>query len=173
MNKLLFFIPFFLLFVSVNAQEKLTIFDIARKGSLDQAKEVFAANPKSVVSVNEEGYSALVLATYRGNNEVAKFLIDNGSDINGISKMGTPLMAAVVKGNIEIAKVLLEKKANPNITDANGTTALIYATMFGNVELIKMLLQYKSDKSIVDNKGKTAFEHAVFSGNQETIKLLK
>lgn len=149
------------------------IFDIARKGTAEQAAMAMKKNPDIINSVNVEGYSSLILACYRGNVPVANFLIKNVKDINGNSPMGTPLMAAVVKGNMEIVQALLENNANPNLTDANGTTALMYAVQFKNGDIIKLLLNYKADKSQIDNKGKTAFEYAVFSNNEEIINLLK
>ena len=170
-NYILFIL--FLFFQSVSAQEALNVFDVARKGTLEQAKALYRQDPKIFNTVNDGGYSPLILACYRGNNEVAKFLIENGSDINGTSSMGTPLMAAIVKGNSEISELLINKKADLNIADANGTTALMYAVQFKNVALTKLLLDNKADKTKVDKTGKTAFEYAVFSNNQEIITLLK
>jgi uncharacterized protein len=158
----------------VNAQEtQKDIYDTARKGTVAEAKALIAANPKLVLETNKDGFTALVLAIYRGNNEVAKILIDKGSDINSHSDMGTPLMAAIVKGNNEMAKVLIDKKANLNLADANGVTALIYAIQFQNAEAIEMLLKNKADKSHKDKQGKTAFEYAAFSGNETIINQLK
>ena len=168
-----FTIAFFLLSLHCFSQEAISVFDIARKGTLEQAQVKVKQNAKAFDVVNEEGYSPLVLACYRGNNDVAKFIIENGTDINGSSKMGTPLMAAIVKGNNAIATLLIKKKANLNITDENGTTALIYAVMFKNAAIIKLLLENKVDKTHKDKSDKTAFEHAVFSGNEEIINLLK
>lgn len=163
-----------LLFVQLGfSQEPQDVFDIARRGTVEQAKAAVKTNPKAFHTTNAEGYSPLILACYRGNSEVAKYLIETGSDINGNSSMGTPLMAAVVKGNGDIVNYLLEHKADPNIADANGTTALIYATMFKNAEIIKSLLAHKADKSKTDKQGKTAFEYAAFSGNETIINLLK
>lgn len=163
----------FLFFQSISAQETLNAFDVARKGTLEQAKALYKQDPKVFNTVNDAGYSPLILACYRGNIEVAKFLIENGSDINGTSSMGTPLMSAVVKGNVEIVKALLGKKADVNASDANGVTALIYAVQFQNPDILSLLLQHKADKTHKDKEGKTAFEHAVFSGNETIINLLK
>ncbi len=159
--------------MSLNAQEKLTIFDIARKGTVAEMEAHIKSNPKSYLEVNTDGFSALTLATYRGNNEVAKYLIEKGADLNGNSKMGTTLMAAIVKGNNDIAKLLIAKKAKLDLADENGTTALIYATQFKNIEMIKLLLENKADKTKVDKNGKTAFEYATFSNDDQIINLLK
>ena len=149
------------------------IFDIARKGTVEAVKTIMKQNPGAIDSISREGFSPLILACYRGNIDVAKFLIKEVKDINGNSSMGTPLMAAVVKGNKEIVEVLLDNKANPNLTDANGTTALIYAVQFNYISIVKLLLDFKADKSKIDDKGKTAFEYAAFSNNEEIINLLK
>jgi ankyrin repeat protein len=155
------------------SQETLDVFDIARKGTLEQAKNILKVNPNAFNTVNEDGFSPLILACYKGNNEVAKLLIETGCDINGNSKMGTPLMACVVKGNNEIAKFLIKKKVDIDNADANGTTALIYCVQFNNKIILSLLLENKVDKTHKDKDGKTAFEHAVFSGNEEIINLLK
>lgn len=167
-----FQIIFFLLLFQEGFSQQ-DIFDIARKGTVEELLTAMKENPDVINSVNAEGYSPLILASYKGNVAVAQVLIKNVKDINGSSSMGTPLMAAVVKGNKEILQALLENNADPNLTDANGTTALIYAVQFKNGDIIKLLLNYKADKSKIDNKGKTAFEYAVFSNDDEIINLLK
>ena len=153
--------------------QPLNVFDVARRGTVTEAKVLLKSDSQIFNTTNAEGFSPLTLACYKGNNEVAKFLIDNGSDINKQSPMGTPLMAAVVKGNLEISKFLLDKKADPNLADANQTTALIYAVQFKNIDITKLLLEYKADVSHKDNNGKTAFEYAVFSNNEQIINLFK
>lgn len=155
------------------AQEKLNVFDIGRKGTVEQAKEILKSNPKAFNIVNDEGYSPLVLACYRGNNEVAKFLIENGSDINGVSKMGTPLMAAIVKGNNEVAKLLIDKKADVNVADTNGTTAIIYATNFKNYEIVSLLIKAGADYNKEDNRGNSALEYAILLDDDKLIETLK
>lgn len=173
MRPIFTFMLFFFLANFAFAQEKLDIFDVARKGTVEQAKNLIKSNPQIFDVTNQEGYSPLILACYRNNNEVAKFIIENGGDINGNSNMGTPLMAAIVKGNNEIAQLLIEKKADLNLADKNGITALIYAVQFQNKTVLANLIQNKADKNHKDKEGKTAFEYAVFAGNEEIINLLK
>lgn len=166
-----FIVYFLLLFVNSMAQKD--VFAISRNGSVAELKEIMEKEPNCINKQNENGYTPLILACYRGNNELATFLVHKVKDIDATSEMGTALMACSVKGNVEIAKLLLEKGSNPDLTDANGTSALIYATQFKNSELIKALLKHNADKTKTDNKGKTAFEYAVFSGSEEIINLLK
>lgn len=156
----------------VNAQNK-NVFDIARKGTLNEIQKLNKSNPNLINSVDENKSNPLILACYRGNVEVAKFLIKNVKDINYSSDMGTALMASTYKNQTELVQLLLESKANPNTTDVNGTTAMLLAVQFQNIELVKLLLKFNADKTIKDNKGKTAFEYAVFSKNELIINLLK
>eukprot|EP01136_Pigoraptor_vietnamica_P013186 Opistho-1_new@4141 len=173
MKKLILFCICFLGFNLVHCQTPPDVFDIARKGTVEQAKEKLKQNPNSFNTVNDEGYSPLLLACYRGNNEVAKFLIESGSDINGKSKFGTPLMACIVKANNEIAKILIEKKADVNFADGNGTTALIYATNFKNYEIVSALVKAKANVDQKDNKNNSALDYAILANDDKLIQLLK
>jgi ankyrin repeat protein len=173
MNKLFPLIFILLINQFTFSQDKLDLFEIARRGTVDQVEAILYANKNAFNIVNNQGFSPLVLACYNGNNKVAKLLVETGCDINSNSKMGTPLMATIVKGNIPLAKLLIEKNADLNLQDTNGTTALIYAVQFQNLDIIKLLIQHNVDKTHKDNLGKTAFEYAVFSKNDEIINLLK
>lgn len=165
---------FFILFIAhfSFSQQQLDVFDIAKKGTIENAIEVLKTNPNAFNIVDKNGFSPLTLSCYYGNNKVATFLINKGIEINSNSKFGTPLMAAIVKGNNEIAKLLIEKNADINFEDENGITALIYAVQFSNKEMVSLLIQKKANKSHQDKKGKTAFEYAVFAGNEEIINIL-
>jgi hypothetical protein len=149
------------------------IFDVARKGTVEEVKAIMKQNPEAINSVNGEGFSPLILACYRGNVAVADFLIHNVKDINGSSSMGTPLMAAVVKKNIGIVKLLLDSKANPNISDASGTTALMFATIFKNYEIVEMLLDASAIQDLKDIRGKSAIDYASISNDEKLIQIFK
>jgi hypothetical protein len=72
-----------------------------------------------------------------------------------------------------MAEFLLLNKANPNLTDINGITALMYAAQFQNEKMIKLLLDHKANKNIKDKQGKTAFEYAVMTKNELIINQFK
>lgn len=174
MKKIFFILSFILGFVVISAQEKAkSIFDIARSGTVIEVKELMKQNPNIINENNENGFSPLILACYRGNIEVAKFLIDNVKDINYKSQEGTALAGLSVKYNKELAEHLLKKNANPNIADSTGFTPLFWAVKFGNVELVELLLKHKADKSVKDSQGMTPFEYALQTNNKDIINLLK
>lgn len=166
----------FLLIVSVLvsgfAFSQQDIFDAARFGTIDDVKELIAKNPDTINVVDASGYSPLTLACYRGNDKVAIFLASKVEDIDGESKYGTPLMAAVYKNREAVVKVLLEHGADPNLADANGTSPLHYAIIMRNKTIIKQLVEAKADMSTKDNRGNTAIDYANMTQDEEIINLI-
>lgn len=156
------------------AQEKAkSIFDLARIGTVAEVKDLMKQNPDIINQTNENGFSPLILACYKGNVEVAEFLMDHVKDVNYKSQEGTALAGLSVKYNKTLTEHLLRKNADPNIADATGTTPLFWAVKFGNKELTELLLKHKADKSIKDSQGMTPFEYALQTKNTEIINLLK
>ena len=155
------------------SQSKLNVFDVARSGTVAEAKILLKKNRNAFNTSNKEGYAPLTLACYRGNTEVAKIILKNKCNVNANSNMGTPLMAAVVKGNTEIVKLLIDNKADVNLPDANGTTPLIYGTMFKNLEIVKLLLNANANTEFKDKNGKTALDFAIQADDDMIIQALK
>ena len=86
----------------------------------------------------------------------------------------TPLMMAGKKAS---AKRLLELGADPNATDSDGHTALMwmFISHFRKAETlarVKLLLEHGADKTILDNDGNTAFDHAANRGDTGCMELL-
>ncbi|WP_126652397.1 ankyrin repeat domain-containing protein [Chryseobacterium aureum] len=158
----------------LSAQDKAkSIFDIARSGTVAEVQELMKQNPDIINHTNENGFSPLILACYRGNKEVANFLIDNVKDVNYKSREGTALAGLAIKYNKDLVEHLLKKKADPNIADETGYTPLFWAVKSGNKDLVEQLLQYKADKTKKDAMGMTPFEYALQTNNKEIINLLK
>ena len=62
--------------------------------------------------VDENGETALHLASYWGDSEIVKMLIEAGADVNAVNKDGeTALYWASLKGHQEIIKILKEAGA--------------------------------------------------------------
>ncbi|PXW08573.1 MULTISPECIES: ankyrin repeat domain-containing protein [Chryseobacterium] len=158
----------------ISAQEKAkSIFDVARSGTVAEVQELMKQNPDVINQVNENGFSPLILACYRGNTDVADFLIENVKDVNYKSREGTALAGLAIKYNKDLVEHLLKKKADPNIADETGYTPLFWAVKSGNKDLVEQLLKYKADKTKKDSMGMTPFEYALQTNNREIINLLK
>lgn len=167
---LLFFISTVCIGQTINNKD---IFDVARNGTIEDVEVLMQKNKDTINAVNINGFTPLLLACYRGNNNVAEYLIKKINNINYASPSGTALAAAVVKGNYHLAQKLLLYQANPNLSDEQGIVPLMYAVQFKNIKLVQLLLEHKGDKSVRDKSGKTLFEYAFFTEDQEIINLLK
>lgn len=159
----------FLLMLSATLKGQTSPFDVARKGTLAEMQQLYANDKTVVNAVDSNGSSMLVLACYRGNKEVAAFLISHGADVNYNSGRGTALMAAVMRGDNTIVQALLDAKANPDCTDPSGKTALIYAAFFNKEEIITTLLKAAARRDIKDADGRTALDYARFNQNTKMI----
>lgn len=149
------------------------IFNVARNGSIRDIEMLMQKNKDTINAVNANGFTPLLLACYKGNNDVAEYLMKKVNNINYVSPSGTALAAVVVKGNYHLARKLLLYRANPNLSDEQGVVPLMYAVQFKNIKLIRLLLEYEADKTVRDKTGKTPFEYAVFTKDEEIINLLK
>lgn len=161
-----------LLFTFLASAQTKNVFDIARKGNLQEIQKIYKNNPAAIDSVDEKKSSPLLLACYRGNTEVALFLAEKTKNINYNSGMGTALMAAVMSGNTTIVAKLIAVKADLNLADTSGKTALIYATFFNKNDIVKLLLPAGVDKNAKDIDHRTALDYANFNKNTELIILL-
>lgn len=173
MKNIILVLGLFLSSLLLGQEKAKSIFDIARSGTVTEVQELMKQNPDVINQVNENGFSPLILACYRGNTSVADFLIDNVKDVNYKSREGTALAGLAIKYNKDLVEHLLKKKADPNIADATGYTPLFWAVKSGNKELIEQLLKYKADKTKKDSMGMTPFEYALQTNNKEIINLLK
>ena len=168
-----FWLLLFIFFSALLQAQDKTVFDVARKGTMSEIKAVYDKDKSVVNAIDEKGSSMLILACYRGNHDVAKFLIENGADLNYVSVNGTALMACVFKSEFELVDELISKKTNVDLTDGNGMTALMLAVQFTNVEMVKKLVSAGANKALKCKQDKTAFEYAAFSGNEQIIHILK
>ncbi len=73
------------------------------------------------------------------NGDVA-FIKSYKGDVNVVDKWGwTALFEAACNGHTAAVKVLIEAKANVNVEDTNGKTALMLATRCGYMDVVTEL----------------------------------
>ena len=95
--------------------------------------------------------------------------IRNGGDPDRRVEGGfgtTYLILAAKTGNWKVVKFLLEHKANTEIRDKNGMTALMHAAAGDLAWAVIELLQNGADPLARDYFGRTALDHAKKSGNR-------
>ena len=162
-----------LLFFSQLLCAQADIFELARRGSVQEVQAVVKETPNVLNAKDQRGSTPLVLACYYNNIDVVRYIIQNIDDINGTTKDGSPLMASAVKGYNVISKLLIAAGADVNLQDANQTTALHYAVMFKNYDLVLMLLEAGANPNHKNNVGQSPMDFAVMQNDKRMNILFK
>jgi ankyrin repeat protein len=125
-------------------------------GRLDVVRLFIQEFQWNINALTRDGFSPLCFAIT--NLEMARFLLENGANVNhGGSDFDGPLTAAVRHNNEEVVRLLLvEYQANPNLNrrrpvveqDASRQLQEIYprntdlAILNGNAEILRLLLEH-------------------------------
>ncbi len=91
----------------------------------------------------DRGYTAVMDAVWRKNEEVTKYLIDEGADLSIISSDGQSILVlAVGNGNTKIIDMLLTAGADPDIKDGMGMSARQYAELFKKEPILEVFRRH-------------------------------
>jgi ankyrin repeat protein len=110
----------------------------AKKGNLDQLKEILDNSEFTINSSDSTGMTILIYSSWYGQKDIVKFAIDNGACIDQRNKFGmTALLYAVAGKDLETVKMLIEAGAYKNITDFKGWSPISMAEfpIFKNKEI--------------------------------------
>ena len=113
------------------------IFDAILKGDYLKIKELVENNPQLLKAKNARQSTPLHVAASLDNEEIAKYLIEKGSDIEAVNaNFYTPLMYAGIK----VTALLVNVGADVNYRSRNGWSALDEALWRGKSEVVEFLL---------------------------------
>jgi ankyrin repeat protein len=161
----------------------------AREGHVELAR-LLADAGAGIDAVAGDGKTALALAIFNGNYDVASLLVDRRADVNvADTQRFTPLFWAVDRRNMETApnfpwmvtsdplpliRRMLDAGANPNALVNNTprarmregsprivfATALMRAAFAGDLELVTLLLEHGADPDVISRDGETMLSAA-------------
>lgn len=122
---------------------------------------------------NENGATALMVASHKGHSATVHFLCDRNADVNIIQKKGwTALMYAADKGNLSIVTLLIQKNAIVNLGSASGVTPLMLAAQNGHYDVAQALCLAGAIVNVGDIHGMTALMFAAQHGHKRMVELL-
>jgi ankyrin repeat protein len=117
----------FLVLIIVTAVYSQEIFDAIRNGDLAKVKELVDRDPSTVKLENQDHDTPLHMAALMDNEEMAKYLIEKGADLDALNgSLYSPLMRAGLK----VAKVLVRNGADINYESANGNGSALTASLW-------------------------------------------
>ncbi|MEI6521184.1 MAG: ankyrin repeat domain-containing protein, partial [bacterium] len=77
-------------------------------GDFDSVRHIISSHPELMnISANWDGQTALCRAVDGNHEQIVRYMISHGADVNGNHKSNTPLVLAAKNGNIPIARMLI------------------------------------------------------------------
>jgi len=126
-------------YANISGAERLVKTDAERAPFAD----LFIKSGADVNAVDNDGWTALMWASWSGLTSVAAKLEDAGTQVSRADRQGnTALMLAAMRGNADIVQSLLAKKADASMTAKNGKKAADLAK--------EGLAQYPAKKAAYD-----------------------
>ena len=146
------------------------LYEAAIDGDAETVKELLNEGVNPDGYLGEDGSSALLLCSERGEADVVFMLLYSGASVNHQRQDGaSALIAASAFGRINAVNLLLENGANVDLYDTNGVTALMFASDGGHVDVVTRLLQARANPDHASREGKTSLMWASYHGNRDVV----
>jgi ankyrin repeat protein len=155
--------------------DEISLFEAAAAGKFDVVAHLVYQHPDAINFYAEDGFTPLGLACYFGRDEIARYLVLKGADVNLPSNNGFkvyPLHSAAAGNYTAIARMLIENNAQVNVKQQAGATALHSAAQNGNIDLLIMLLEHGADVNVRMEGGKLPADLAREKGFLEIAEAL-
>jgi len=154
------------------------LWECASKGHIKLLEFMLNCGSKVNASVEvpenlHEKFTLLHRATYCGQVEVVRFIVNRGADINiRDANNNTALHLATHSGSIDIIQLLLDKEMSVNLTNTNDSTLLHVSAQFGNLEATKILVERGAALNNTNKYGVTPLMVAAHYGKLEIFLYL-
>lgn len=136
-------------------------------------------NGASLNVTNKNGHTPLTRHIHNHNYDIAKLLIERGSDVNHSLLSGTkPLhlvACSITDGATEVARLLIQYGADVKAKDAFGRTPLhLIALNLRDwaADIARLLIQHGADIEVKDASGRTPLELACSDGRAAVAGVL-
>ncbi|TMW69721.1 hypothetical protein Poli38472_001877 [Pythium oligandrum] len=173
---------------SANAEEELR--KAATNGDVADVKRVLETGV-DVNAFDEDGMTALHLASSAGHVDVVRVLLDHGADLNIASESDsmftvvqegeTALHLACRDGHVSVVRELMSRGADPSTSTGGGESALHIAAREGRADVVHELLKHGVDPNLTAEtsnlfdglaRGELALHVAALAGRGEVVKVL-
>jgi uncharacterized protein len=149
---------------------ELTFYEACAVGDADLAKRLLAGDPSLLHARSPDGFPAVGLAIFFRHRDLARFLIEQGADVNAAAQNAqrvAPVHAAAAVQDHEILRMLLERGADPNARQQSDFTPMHTAAGRGDIEMAKLLIEFGGRTNDKTAEGATPADVAIGHGHPE------
>jgi hypothetical protein len=120
------------------------LFDLIEQRKVNEAKELIKRGGVRINCIDKSGMNPLDQACFRGEEELVRFLIENGANVdNREHEQGyTCLMFAALAGSPSICQMLLDAGARAHAVNTINRTASELAAFVGQHECVSVISSY-------------------------------
>ncbi|MDO5530887.1 ankyrin repeat domain-containing protein [Sutterella sp.] len=149
-----------------------TAFTYAVRGDTPEiAKALLATGKLDVNEMNKFGETPLMLAVFKGNEELFDALLKAGADPNA-GRSWTPLHYAATEGRTKFIERLLAAGVSPNVQTTAGVTPLIMAARKPSRAAVVMLLKAGAYRDYCTDQGRSPADFARKAGDKDLAEYL-
>lgn len=120
------------------------------------------------------GVTPLMLAAGLGQDDISQLLLENGADIDDMSRDNgsTAIHFAAEHAHVGAVDLLLKNGASVNDLNDLNYTPIIYACFSGSLEIVKLLLKCGADPTHIDRYGWNPLGWACRYGYSDIVRFL-
>lgn len=153
----------------------VNLFEASALGDVERLKHLLTKEPNDLNAFSGDGFQPLGLACFFGHTEVAKFLIDQGVEVNTPSRNTqkvTPLHSAAAADSFEIVNLLVDHGADVNARQQGDFTPLHAAAQNGNLAMTRFLVERGARVDARTSEGLSSLDYATKSNNTALVDYL-
>ena len=158
---------------NMNFTFELALLEAVTAGNNEAVEFLLQLETVNIDHTNEEGKTALMLASKGGHEDIVHSLLSVGANVNIQDNKGwTALMIASAHNRISIIRMLLQANANPHLKTSDGLNGLMIASYHGNYEVVQLFINKGVDYACQREDGWNAFMFACEYGHIQIVELL-
>ncbi|KAL7669687.1 hypothetical protein ACOME3_010333 [Neoechinorhynchus agilis] len=160
--------------ITAKTKNGLTGLHMAAQGDHELVAKVLLSYKLSIIDyVTSDYLTALHVASHCGNANVARLLLERGSNIDAAALNGfTPLHIACKKGHFSLALLLLNAGANIHANTESGLTPLHVSSFVGAIQISQLLIESGARGEARTVRGETPLHLACRANQVESLRCL-
>ncbi|KAM0541390.1 hypothetical protein ACHAPJ_013263 [Fusarium lateritium] len=114
---------------------------------------------------------SIAIAAFYGHEDIVKFLLDHGMDIEAEGQFGTPLRSASLMNHKSTLGLLLQRGANIKTGELKGN-GLYVAALKGHADILRVLIEEGADVEQKTGSFGTVLQVASYYGHGDIVEIL-